>query len=579
MTANRHSSIDVDPGLISDTAHTRMSPALLSVVTTLILSGVVFAAFPLRYETNDDVGMNLGVAGVAYVSEPGEHLVYTNVLLGYPLSRLYRLAPDVPWYGLYQLLAVVSSAAAINTLLLSINRSWKQWILMCLHFFAAIAPCLISIQFTKTAFLATEAGLLLLLAPCFREECWPRGWTIAGIALLLLGAAIRFDAFLLSLIAMAPIIAVAVWNGSSRPWKRVLTPLLMTLACCVLLQCADRAYYAASPAWRDFLEFNGYRHHIITRHGTLRYDEKTKPAFDAVGWSRNDYTMLATWFCSDRRIYSTAKLRQFAHEIAKVETTVNGPRQVAARVQPSAATVWLWLFIAANLLSLSTRTARLALVGSFAYSTLLALAISAWLQYLPDRALFSLFLPPACTAVLTARDGFAPLKNGFHGLRQFAGVAAALVAVAFAAHSWREQGRARLRLEDAAANVLRHLDPRPDLLVVNWGDAFKTEFLVSPLGSLDAIRPLRLLGLGWGLRSPASDRRMQEFGIDDLPLALLDRDDVMLVCDRWLLEWLALYMEEHEGALSVEVRTIVRDESGLCGDVVQLRRVEQRSIP
>lgn len=578
MTGNQQSPADGDLRLIWVSVQSRISPVLLSVAATLILSAVVIAAFPVRYETNDDVGMNLAVAGVFYGSEPDEHLIYTNVALSYPLSRLYRFAPDVPWYGLYQLLAVVSSATAINALLLSINRSSKQWVLLCLHFFAAIAPCLISIQFTKTAFLATEAGLLLLLAPWFLADFRPLGWSIAGIALVLLGAAVRFDAFLLALVAMSPIVAFVAWHRSSRRWKRVLVPLAMTLACCVLLQWAHQAYYAASPGWREFFEFNGYRHQLITKNGALQYDERTKPSFDAVGWSPADYLMLKHWFCSDPEVYSTAKLRQFAERIGQFESTLNGPQEIGARVQPSVGTLCLWAFIAANLLILGGWPSRLAVTGSFAFSSLLALAISALLQHLPDRVLFSLFLPPGVLAVLAAGDGFVPLNVGVAGLLQRTGVCAAIAAGACAAHAWNEAGQLRLEVEDYAANRLRLLQPYSGHIFVDWGGAFPTQFLVAPLGSLDAVRPFRCLSLGWGLRSPGSDRRMRELGIENLPRALLSRDDLLMVCHRGLLEILAQYLDEHEGAPSIQVGFIHQGD-GVFGAVVRILPVEQRAIP
>jgi len=579
MTGNQHTAAAVDLQVVWAAVQARISPVLLSVVATLILSAIVIAAFPVRYETNDDVGMNLIAAGVFGSLEPDEHLIFTNVALSYPLSRLYRIAPDVPWYGLYQLLSVVSSATAINALLLSISRSGKQWVLLCLHFFAAIAPCLISIQFTKTAFLATEAGLLLLLAPWFFAQCRPLGWSIAGIALVLLGAAIRFDSFLLALVAASPIVAWAVWQQSSRVWKPVLVPLLTALAFCVVLQWAHQAYYAASPGWREFFEFNGYRHHIITRNGSLQYDEKTKPIFDAVGWSPADYLMLKNWFCSDPEVYSTAKLRQFAQGIALFESTLNGPQEIVARVQPSAGTLCLWAFIAANLLILRGWPSRFAVIGSFAFSSLLALAISAWLQHLPDRVLFSLFLPPAVLAVLTAGDGFVPLNVGLAGLLQRAGVFAAIAAGACAAQAWNEAGQLRLEVEDYAAHRLRLLQPYSRHIFVDWGGALPTQFLVTPLGSLDALRPFRCLGLGWGLRTPGSDRCMRELGIEDLPRALLSRDDLLLVCHRGALEILAQYLDEHEGAPSIEVGFIHQGDDRLFGDVVRILPVEQRSIP
>jgi hypothetical protein len=182
-------------------------------------------------------------------------------------------------------------------------------------------------------------------------------------------------------------------------------------------------------------------------------------------------------------------------------------------------------------------------------------------------------------AVLAAGDGFVPLNVGLAGLLQRAGVFAAIAAVACAAHAWNEQATLRLEVEDYAAQRLRLLEPYSGHIFVDWGGAFPIQSYVRPLGSLDAMRPFRCLGLGWGLRTPGSDRRMRELGIQDLPRALLSRDDIVLACNRGVLEILAQYLDEHEGAPSIDVGFIQEGDSCFFNDVVQIRPVEHRSIP
>ena len=134
-------------------------------------------------------------------------------------------------------------------------------------------------------------------------------------------------------------------------------------------------------------------------------------------------------------------------------------------------------------------------------------------------------------------------------------------------------------MEDNAAAALDHIKLRSDVIFVDWGGAFQTQLFVHPLGSLDALRPVRCISLGWGLRSPISDSRMRELGIEDLPQALLTREDIVLVCFRGMLEILAQYLCEHEEAEAIDIGFIHQGDERVFGSVVRIRRAEQRISP
>ena len=83
----------------------RVAARLPSVEPWAVVIGAVLIGIAVitgtHYDTIDDVLMNAFAAGRLLSSAPDEHLIYTNVIIGFPLKFLYLVAGAVPWYGLY----------------------------------------------------------------------------------------------------------------------------------------------------------------------------------------------------------------------------------------------------------------------------------------------------------------------------------------------------------------------------------------------------------------------------------------------------------------------------------------------
>ena len=106
--------------------------------------------------------MNAIAAGRAFVDRPDEHLVFSNVLVGRPLKALYEFAPRVPWYG--SLLFLTACLALWSICFVCLRRPDSEWTIGLTGFFLWVGgiPVLTQLQFTRIAFLAGLAGLLLL---------------------------------------------------------------------------------------------------------------------------------------------------------------------------------------------------------------------------------------------------------------------------------------------------------------------------------------------------------------------------------------------------------------------------------
>jgi hypothetical protein len=533
---------------------------------------VVLLVFVPRYETNDDAAMNLIVAGRAFGDAPDEHLVFSNVLVGLGLQGLYRAWPEAPWYGSYLMAVTSLSLLAVCYALIRANPAGQQLVVTAGFLVAFGLPCVVWLQFTKAAFMAALAGLLLLLNVVRGRGPVAQAW--AGLLFLILGSLVRFHSCLLAGAVLAPALAWACWEQrcSRSAWLAI-----AVVAGGVVIGCGlewfNGWYYAQDPGWRGFYEFNAVRSQF-TDYGRVDYNERTKPIFDAVGWSAADVGMLYSWNFADRQRFSAEKLRAVLAATSPDERVSDGRSwgDLAWRVG----------------LDLS-----LLVVASFGLGCLVW-GGGGWRgRLVPGLCLASavmlciyffrfLYLPPHVS--LPAFGGFAAAtiawSSGQWGWRDLwpwmslkadavaRTAALALVGVLLAWLVWADfqENATQYARHQLSVRMVKALEPRPNQLYVLGAASFPIEWILLPLGPLSIPRDFKAVGLGTNTQTPITDRRLQEFGIADLYRALYERGDVFLVTSEKNMIGkviLAAYMKEHYG-----VRLgfgLAFSHPGLCG--------------
>jgi hypothetical protein len=517
-------------------------------VLVAVFLGLTLAVCAPRYETNDDAMMNLIVAGRGFADTPDEHLLYSNVLIGLALKHLYRAAPEVPWYGGYLFAVVAAALVAIGYALLRANPSGKQLLLTVGLLLVFALPCVVRLQFTKTAFLAALGGLLLT-ANVLRGR-GPARQLLAATPLLVLACLVRLDACLLACAVAAPVVAfplVRAVRGRS-PWVRPAVVLAGALAVGLALARYNDWYYRQDPGWRDFYTFNALRAQF-TDYLRFDYNEHTRPVLDAVGWSKVDLAMLYSWSFADPERFSTDRLRTLL--------TAAGPD---ARVLKWRA----WGNLARGLGEDTALLALLAVGGTF-----LVLMGGGWRARVPPLLCL---LAAAAVAVVLFQYFYLPRHVSFPAFGAFLAVAAAcsegglpgrtprpraLVCAGAALLAcglllWRvgavlDDARRDLGGHRRALRMMADLGPRPDRLFVLWADAFPYEYVVFPLESTSVPRAFKAVMFGVLTRTPITEGRLQEFRITDLYRALYERADVFLVNDADGNRLLGAYLAEHYG--------------------------------
>ena len=521
--------------------------ALAAAVATVAVALVLFTP---RYETNDDVMMNLIAAGHTFVDGPDEHLLFINVLLGWPLRWLYGHAPIVPWYGIGQLAALVAAATATSYALLQANRTGWQLVVVLLFLGVVVLPFVAQMQYTKTAFLVSLAGLLLFVAPLHEPRPWPAD--LAAGALVVLGSLIRLSSFLMAGVVATPL-AIAAVVGAPGVVVRRAPRVGLALAIVAGGYFFNREYYAHDPDWQAYYAYYAARSEF-TDYDRVEYSPRTSAAFEVIGWDRVDLEMLMTWFFADRERYSLENLRHLLQSARNSErptlresASIIGDSLVKTPVLQQLALATLCVCVLGG-----TGWRRFVVAGMlFALAFAVAVALRSYF-WLPPRVVVSLFAGVVACAGMNAIAEAPSSKPARAGPTVvITRILAGLLAVGLVVRTLSgvaEEDRYRSQLNAAASRMLVRLQPRPHQLFVVWREQFPFEELVTPLQDPEQLRSFQCLSLSCLLDTPFAERRLQKFHIDDVYRALWERPDVLLATHPELCDYLRRYVKVHYGA-------------------------------
>jgi hypothetical protein len=554
----------------------RRAPLRFAMLTVVMLLGLVFSIFEPGFDTNDDAVMNMIVAGKGYGLVPDEHIVFSNVSLGFMLKHLYLAMPWMPWYGGYLLL--VHFLANVTVLYCAVRPGYTRLRLrLFLLYFATAGLYLINnLQFTSSAFLAGQSGLLLMLLAVRMgpvEQGLPV-WRLFALAFVFLVTAslIRREVFYAVVGLAIPTCGLLALVGA-RPLRRALAcagVVAAALAVGTVCWRFNDDYYNGDPGWRNFYAYNKLRVKF-NDEAWVYYAPETAHVFDEVNWSENDFAMLSAWFFDDNELYSLEALRQVLEGYPWKEARISGEMVgQAVGVLRDRESLALLLALPLLLYCLERRAAFYATVA-------IALATAGgMIGYLilfqktpPSRVYVPTLAFPLAVAVCLAHGGtfFPPPRMAtwlrINFLQPRAGrrvlrlpisryVTATLlvlvcVAVYKGVYPQYRRSRERVRSSQELYDLLASANVPGDKLYVCWAASFPFEALC-PFDSLQSLENVHLLVVGWPQKTPLHQRVKDHFGIDDLTQAIYRRNDLFLIAHPYYLGLYEQYVREHFGA-------------------------------
>lgn len=275
---------------------------------------LVFLAIGVRFETNDDVGMEFIVAGV--YGEPSPYMVYTNYIIGLVLSNLYKIIPLIKWYVLldYVILFVdfcVITYVIDNRLSKSVAQLIKYPFLIVMGY-----EIYANLQFMKVAAFTATAGymlFLLVIEELFDESEIQKAKLFVSISLIVVGSMIRIDVFVLSVpFFFLVFIEMVVKNYREKLCvKRSLCYITIPFILVLATVAVNKGAYILNPQWSEYKEWEETRSNAVD-YALPEYWEATEE-YEALGLNASDFYMLRGWMYGDPDFFTVELMKDVSN--------------------------------------------------------------------------------------------------------------------------------------------------------------------------------------------------------------------------------------------------------------------------
>jgi hypothetical protein len=490
----------------------RVGIALAGSTAIVVL---VAALLPRAYLVNDDPGF------VLYL-RLGVHTPWISPVLNWALVSLYRLSPDVPWYGLYLYAVIIATGAVLmHTCMELIDRrpgfgrvaTWLGAIMLCVsHVILAIGVTwtTVSISALGTAMVA----FVTHLQTCRRLEVPASRLRAAIYGLLFVsGFAIREAGIFAMGAALLPLLG---WVGirflRARHLPRPAAILAFIAPIVVVVAIQNRVPQSRGAEYDEFNEQRG-RISGFAAFGDL--DTRAPELLARVGWTLDEYRDFSHWLLADDTEFSLEKVRRLA-DTGGVPTPfglTESYNVLHGIVSDSAGSVWLFVSTVAGGLALAwlgVIDRRRGVIFSLAYLVFLTIVpvAMAVISRFPQRISLSFYTVAAFGVFAFLADEILsrPPNNDSRRRGDLVLLVMSLFMLAWArdliAWTKRDAWPYHSRLREFADRV----NARHGMIVMGVGVAEMDPLLADPRG-YDALPP------GWGTFTAPWFEYIERFGI------------------------------------------------------------------
>ena len=353
------------------------------IIAALGVNFVLFAVFAVlgvfRYGALDDYFMATVLTG-AYGSEFDPHLVFVNGVLAYCLKPLYYLFPSVGWFYIFEMTSIFGTFTLFSYCLIR-QLGFRLGVPLAVLLSSVAIEFYASVSFTICAPLLAASGAILFVKGSIRKKSL---WLMAGSVLLVLGAMLRFQMFLLVIPFLG---ALLFW--AHFPFKVVPKKSLIALVLCGL------AIYGVNTFDENLYndpEYKYYKNYQYKRSffgdGAHFDKEAISDELEERGMIPLDFQLLCAWNFYDTQVFSADSLDaiiRLANRSTYVENKLRLPAAVAIGISNAFTRnmAWCWCFVCVLILLFADKKSRLYPWGS------LALVVASYIYLLQLNRLVS----------------------------------------------------------------------------------------------------------------------------------------------------------------------------------------------
>ena len=317
---------------------------------------VLFACLGVfRYGALDDYFMSTVLTG-AYGSEFNPHLVFVNGALAYCLMPLYYLFPSVGWFYIFQMCSIFGAFTLFSYSLIQ-QLGYRLGVPLAVLLSAVAIEFYASVSFTICAPLLAASGAIVFVKGSLQKKTW---WLAVGSILLVMGAMLRFQMFLLVIPFWGALLLWAHFPLKTVPKKSLIALVLCVLAIYAVNSFDDSLYKA--PEYKYYKEYQYKR--AFFGDGAHYDKEAISDELEERGMTPLDFQLLCAWNFYDTQVFSKDSLDaiiKIANRNAYVENKQRLPAAVAMGISNAFTRnmAWCWCFVCVLILLFTEKKSRL----------------------------------------------------------------------------------------------------------------------------------------------------------------------------------------------------------------------------
>ncbi|PLX98717.1 MAG: hypothetical protein C0623_11995 [Desulfuromonas sp.] len=525
---------------------TIQNPLFGSSLSCLFFIIIVLVFITPIFETNDDASFMLMLSGKVLSGTPEPQVYFINIVLSTILASLYRLAPDFQWYGYFHLIILFICVWAISFSVLSRRMSVATYSLLGFFLLNVFMVNLLFLQFTRTAYIAGQAGILLAII-IFSESKVQTSKTfpflvISGF-LLLISLTLRIESFALAILLNIPILFFLKIDKKKIRSMLVFSTTFILLATTLWL---THQYHYNQNGWGKFSELNKAKSSF--NEDRWSKIDANQNILNKIGWSKNDFYFLWNWGYVNKKIFSKEKIIHFA-KLNKTFPGEDTPLSYKFKLFKDSVlkydqTWWIALTLLPIIIISGRQNWKPVLF--FLLLTLITLvAILVWMK-LPSRIFYPVFTGVFIMSLISA--GTEPFfKNSKLGLTTSSVCLSLLLFLFIIFNTPQKLARQSREIQNINKSFrlnLKALSPKKEQTFIVWGGGFPYE-LILPLEEKSYLETFKVFSIGVLNQSPFQLKKMKEMGIEDPFLAALNNKNIFLSLKQWTKPLLKKYLYEH----------------------------------
>ncbi|MBI4653695.1 MAG: hypothetical protein HY752_01645 [Nitrospirae bacterium] len=517
---------------------------LIAFSLIFILFFLSILIFESTWGINDDVIMAMSIYGKGFSNNPSEYIVYSNIIIGSALKKIYQTLPSHPWYGIYTFFILFTSFVVLLYSLLSYKYSITRIVYFLVYFVLFGLFFIRGPEFTTNASMIGISGAFLLLASLYDEKKNLSYKTIIVCILLLsLSSLIRMDSFFLVMILSLPLIilGIAKKEFNKQIIKKII--ILNISLSVVVFACHiyDKAHYSKDNRWAYMFEKANLRGELIDYMKMPEYSSRTRHIFNKVGWGVNDLLLMGKWFSADDKVFDKDKMEIVLLEVKNIPT--KGPLINFRYMLKDKYFYGAVLLIIFFILQINREKDKKTAIG-VAISILVSLFIIIYLGHfvkLPNRVYMSIFSFLSFLTLFFVDNDIGEkstkqLKSKFKFIFIFLFIGY-FIFLHYKVSSFQKKGNFLLKY------YIAQLHPTKEHVFLVWAKSLPFE-LISVFDNLDDFSEFRMLPINHRFNDPVSSETLKDFNVKTFG-ELIEKDNLYHIGNLTYMALYSQYLKEH----------------------------------